>query len=618
MSTDTAASCLLDVVVFAGGDSLDLMPLSTVDQKTMLRICNRPLIWYTLTPWIDAGFSTFFLCVNEDYAALRAYLSRAFSGVDFHYILVPSNVGDHASTTCDAVKAYLRYKEALRLGEEDPLIAADDLDEHEDCRMSVDRAGARDAAPHRANSHSRRSATSGTGGGSRDPLKLERLNSAGVPRDAILLSCDSILVDVDIASFVERHYTSLASVTSMLYRPLCKRVGDTRGNGGRGKGAAAAAEAPQASFTHVFSCVAYEENDALAAMALGTPLGSGSSHQQLSPNAPISSSTGHDATTEASPVSHHRLHYIYPLEGKPEVRITMAFAARRPDLTFAADVVDVHVYLVSRWVLDLIAESAGIADMTVRKDIIPLLARSQHTIANTSEKSFVTPSEKLHTSIPLHWTGEGADLSVQSLNAACGLPLPEVTDPLRVFCSIYEEHPDVACRIYRMNTRDNYRALHQEIISAKSFQLQLDEPTTQAGAAGPSGRGGHHGAHADNKPSLSLGALALAALLPDNPITVKEKIADQQVFIVSSFVDSVPPPNVFITRSVIGAHVKLEPGARITDSILMGNVEVGAKAVVSHSVIGTGAAVSAECRVMGTIVAPRCVVEENVQDTIVE
>ena len=125
-------------------------------------------------------------------------------------------------------------------------------------------------------------------------------------------------------------------------------------------------------------------------------------------------------------MSHHRLHYIYPLEGKPEVRITMAFAARRPDLTFAADVVDVHVYLVSRWVLDFIAESAGIADMTVRKDIIPLLARSQHTIANTSEKSFVTPSEKLHTSIPLHWTGEGADLSVQSLNAACGL-LPRST-----------------------------------------------------------------------------------------------------------------------------------------------------------------------------------------------
>ncbi|KPI83908.1 hypothetical protein ABL78_7044 [Leptomonas seymouri] len=659
MSSDTAASCLLDIVVFAGGDSLDLMPLSAVEQKTMLRICNRPLIWYAIAPWIDAGFSTFFLCVNEDYATLRAYLSRAFSGVDFHYILVPSNVGDHASTTCDAVRAYLRYKEALRMGEEDPLIAATDVGDNEDSPAGTERAGSasgmRDTSHHRGNDSgaggNARRATTGGSGGSRDPLKLERMNGAGLPRDAILLSCDSILVDVDIASFVERHYASFASVTSMLYRPLRKRAGEKKGGGSRGKGAAAAAaEGAQASFTHAFSCVAYEENDATNSTALGTPCGTGrgGAHaayghggglpsQQPGANLPTSSMShgAAPAAAEIAHVSHHRLHYIYPLEGKPEVRITMAFAARRPDLTFAADVVDAKVYLVSRWVLDFIAESAGIADMTVRKDIIPLLARSQHTMVNTSEKCFVTPSEKLRVNIPLHWTGEGSDLSVQSLSAAHSLPLPEVTDPLRVFCRIYEEHPDVACRIYHVNTRDNYRALHQEIISAKCFQLQLDEPAVQAGgAAAPSGRGGpplllhqhglygHHGgplgAHMDSKPQPALSALALATLLPDNPITVKEKIADQQVSIVSSFIDSVPPPNVFITRSVIGAHVKLEAGARITDSILMGNVEVGAKAVIAHSVIGTGAVVNAECRVVGTIVAPRCVVEENVQDTIVE
>lgn len=650
MSGDTAASCLLDVVVFAGGDSLDLMPLTAVEQKTMLRICNRPLIWYSLVPWIDAGFTTFFLCVNEDYAALRAYLSRAFSGVDFHYILVPSNVGDHASTTCDAVKAYLRYKEALRLGEEDTLAASSDMAEREDSLTNIDRA-----TSHRAGSAARRTSAnapaSGGGGGSRDPLKLERLNSAGLPRDAILLSCDTVLVDVDIASFVERHYASLASVTAMLYRPLRKRAGE--GKGGRGKGAAAAAEAPQSTFTHAFSCVAYEENDAASSTALGATAGAGSAQGFRGrggggPSGPhaganVASSSylaygGADAAAaEGSHVSQHRLHYIYPLDGKPEVRITMAFAARRPDLTFAADVVDAHVYLVHRWVLDLIAESAGIADMTVRKDILPLLARSQHTTVNTSERSFVTPSEKLHINVPLHWTGEGADISVQSLNAAKGLPLPESTDPLRVFCSVYEEHPDVACRIYRMNTRDNYRALHNEIIAAKSYQLQLDEPAVHSGAgagAGRAGRGGlpsllqhvpagHHGgagagAHGDGKPPPALGTLALAALLPDNPITIKEKAADQQVYIVSSFVDSVPPPNVFITRSVIGAHVTLAEGARITDSILMGNVEVGGGAVISHSVVGTGAVVNAGCRVVSTTVGPRCVVEESVQDTIVE
>ncbi|KAG5474833.1 hypothetical protein LSCM4_04010 [Leishmania orientalis] len=675
MSPDTAASCLLDIVVFAGGDSLDLMPLTAVEQKTMLRICNRPLIWYSITPWIEAGFRAFFLCVNEDYAALRAYLSRAFDGVDFHYILVPSNAGDHPSTTCDAVKAYLKYKEALRLGEEDSLAAVPGgMPDHEDSVLTVEANGSRSphAGPpletqlHRGASGSR-SHGGGTTHNNRDPLKLERMNSAGIPRDALLLSCDTILVDVDVASFVERHYASLASVTAMLYRPLRNKRGGSDHKGGprpRKGGCGASADAAEASYTHALSCVAYEEADELASMALGAASSAPSpsygrrlptgtpSQPQHAPAGLGARSPCEARSTAADPAHahhhHHRMHYLIPLEGKPEVRITMAFAARRPDMTFAADVLDAHAYLMNRWVLEFIAESAGVADMTVRKDILPLLARSQHTTINAAENAFVTPADKLKVSVPLHWLGEGAEISAQSLNAACGRLLPEVTDSLRVFCTIYEENPDVACRICRMNTRDNYRALTHDIISAKCFQLQLEDPLlSAAGAAGAGGavgggssaasrfalpsllpyggaHPGHHGgaggtAHADSGKAVpSAGALALSALLPDNPITLREKIGDQQVFMVGSFIDSVPPPNVFVTRSVIGAHVTLEPGARITDSILMGNVEIGAKAVVSNSVIGTGAVVNAGCRVVGTIVGPRCVVEEDASDTIIE
>ncbi|CAG9577358.1 conserved hypothetical protein [Leishmania major strain Friedlin] len=673
MSSDTAASCLLDIVVFAGGDSLDLMPLTAVEQKTMLRICNRPLIWYAITPWIEAGFRCFFLCVNEDYATLRAYLSRAFDGVDFHYILVPSNMGDHPSTTCDAVKAYLKYKEALRLGEEGTLAEVSrGMPDRDDSAINVEVSGGRspsvmslhEAQQHRGASGSRNHGGS-TSHSNRDPLKLERMNSAGLPRDALLLSCDTILVDVDVASFVERHYASLASVTAMLYRPLRKRggSGDHKGGHRHGKGGGgASADSAEVSYTHALSCVAYEETDVLASMGLGAAssaptsscsrrLPSGMPSQSLHASASLFARSPCEVRTmSAEPVHvhHHRMHYLNPLEGKPEVRITMAFAARRPDLTFAADVVDAHAYLMSRWVLEFIAESAGVSDMSVRKDILPLLARSQHTTVNAAEKVFVTPADKLKMNVPLHWLGEGAEISAQSLNAACGLSLPEVTDSLRVFCTIYEEDPDVACRICSMNTRDNYRALNHDIISAKCSQLQLEEPPLGTGsAAGVGGAFGggtsavnrfalpsllpHGGAHAGHtgaaggaahgdsgKPAPSAGAVALSSLLPDNPITLREKIGDQQVCIVGSFIDSVPPPNVFVTRSVIGAHVTLEPGVRITDSILMGNVEIGAKAVVSNSVIGTGAVVNAGCRVVGTIVGPRCVVEENASDTIIE
>ncbi|GET90170.1 hypothetical protein, conserved [Leishmania tarentolae] len=672
MSSDTAASCLLDIVVFAGGDSLDLMPLTAVEQKTMLRICNRPLIWYAITPWIEAGFRCFFLCVNEDYATLRAYLSRAFDGVDFHYILVPSNMGDHPSTTCDAVKAYLKYKEALRLGEEGSLAEVSrGMPDRDDSTVNFEASGGRspsvvslhETQQYRGASGGRNHSV-GTSHNNRDPLKLERMNSAGLPRDALLLSCDTILVNVDVASFVERHYASLASVTAMLYRPLRKRTGTDHKSGHRhGKGGGrSSVDSTEVSYTHALSCVAYEEADAIASMALGAAssesmsscsrrLPSGALSQSLQGSSSLSArSLCETRTMTAEPVHvhHHRMHYLNPLEGKPEVRITMAFAARRPDLTFAADVVDAHAYLVSQWALEFIAESAGIADMSVRKDILPLLARSQHTTVNAAEKLFLTPADKLKINVPLHWLGEGTEISAQSLNAACGLSLPEVTDSLRVFCTIYEEDPEMACRIIRMNTRDNYRALNHDIISAKCFQLQLEEsPLSTGGAARAGGAliggtgavnsfavpsllphgsvhaahtgGAGGGAHGDSgKPAPSAGAVALSSLLPDNPITLREKIGDQQVFIVGSFINTAPPPNVFVTRSVIGAHVTLEPGARITDSILMGNVEIGAKAVVLNSVIGTGAVVNAKCRVSGTIVGPRCVVEENAIDTIIE
>ncbi|KAG5500575.1 hypothetical protein JKF63_03670 [Porcisia hertigi] len=658
MSSDVAASCLLDIVVFAGGDSLDLMPLTAVEQKIMLRICNRPLIWYCITPWIEAGFRSFFLCVNEDYATLRAYLSRAYDGVDFHYILVPSKVGDHPSTTCDAVKAYLKYKEALRVGEEDTLAeTSGGMPDHEDPAMNTATSGSR--SPHVASQHEAQlyhgASTCRSHSGSprhrnRDPLKLERMNSAGLPRDALLLSCDTILVDVDVTSFVEQHYASLASVTSMLYRPLRKRGGGDHKSGPSHTkaGASASAGFVEATYTHSLSCVAYEEVDELASMALGAASSAPSSAQSRRLRGG-SLSQARGTTAQPVHVHHHRMHYHSPLEGKPEVRITMAFAARRPHMTFAADVLDAHAYLVSRWVLEFIAESAGVADMTVRKDIVPLLARSQHTTVNSAEKVFLTPADKLKMNVPLHWIGEGVDISAQSLNAACGSWLPEVTDSLRVFCTIYEEDPDASLRICRMNTRDNYRALHHDIISAKCFLLHLEEPsltTSSAVATGGAVGGGASGAvnwsalpsslvptavhaghsssiggagHIDScKPAPSAAAMALSALLPDNPITLREKLGDQQVYIVCSFIDSVPPPNVFVTRSVIGAHVTLEPGARITDSILMGNVEIGAKAVVSRSVIGTGAVVNSGCRVVGTIVGPRCVVEENATDTIIE
>lgn len=586
----SVASSLLDVVVFAGGNSLDLMPLTASEPKSMLRVCNRPLIWYCLAPWIDAGFRSFFICVNEDYATLRTYLTRAFSGVAFYFVLVPLTMNDHPSTTCDAVKAYLKLKESMRSG---ALHGSSDDDE----RLQQDQLQQRTKPPGSSRAHN----------ASRDPLKAERAALSSLSRDAVLLSCDTVLAGVDLERFVASFYCSLASASVLLYRPYTAPPPPPEEGSKKKKGTAASLV--QRGFQHTFSCVAYEDDDVLATMTAGSAAGAANDAHE---DAECASSV----PSEGGRMSLRRLHFMYRLEDevedgeripaqKPEPRISMAFAARRPRMTFGADLVDVHAYLVRHWVMQFIAESAGKPDISVGKDILPMLARSQHSTVNTAAGIFVLPDAKICHPIPHHWLHKRhGDLTVQSLNAAPGIPLPPEADTLRVFGTILDEDPNALCRVYRIHNRTNYQAANHEVVRAKCQELHLEElgEATNASAAN----------------QLTTSARALAALLPDNPFTLRARMGSQQVFIVGSFVDSVPPPNVYITRSVIGPNVTIGAGARITDSILLGNVEIGSKAVITNSVIGTSAVVTAGRRVTDSIVAPRCYVEQDETDCIVE
>lgn len=657
-----AATALLDIVVFAGGDSLDLMPLSGFEQKCMLRICNRPMIWYCLAPWVEAGFRSFFLVVNEDYATLRTYLSREFVGVEFYFVFVPLMAGEHASTTCDGVKAYLRFKEQLREGTADG-------------SMAVGQGATGGASPSgsRATTTTTTTGTGAGGGGIASPtaasprhlpLRVERAALASFRRDALLLSCDTILAGVDVERFVSNFYSSMASVSAMFFRPHVPEkaaASDGGGEGGKGKrkgggGGGCGAQPERKSFTYSYTCAAYEEDDTIDAMSSG-----GSSHSQRYTTTSggggvAASSDGNSGNSSAScDVQHRRLHYMYPFDERPELRVTMAFAARRPNLTFAADLVDAHAYIVRSWVLDFIAESAGIPDASVRKYIMPLLARSQHTLVNTADGAFIPPDKKIEHTIPTHWMYRRTrgEVNISVMNAAQGPLLPEKADNLRAFCTIFAENPAAPMKIYRINTRDNYQAVNQEIIHMKCQLLGLlEDPVAAAAAASLSIGGARHGGGVSSRPAATsrsmpapllrapsnepllyssgfnnsgpcppnpnASASALSLLLPDNPFTLRHKLGSQQVYILGSFISSVPPPNAFITRSVIGPNVTIAAGARITDSVILANVDIGAKAVITGSVIGTSAFINADMRVTNTIVAPRCVVEEDAEDTIVE
>ncbi|CCW68591.1 unnamed protein product [Phytomonas sp. Hart1] len=210
------SSCMLDVVIFACGESHDLMPLCAFEPKSMLRICNRPLIWYCLAPWINAGFRTFFICVNEDYATQHTYLTREFPDLEFHFVLVPLNLNEHPSTTCDAVKAYLKYKEFMHRAGTDGYVV-DEMRSPETIAECSD--GERGTASSMLGSVAGFNANLSASSSHRDPLKAEYAALHGMHRDAVLLNCETILAGIDIESFVASFYSSLASVMTLFFRP---------------------------------------------------------------------------------------------------------------------------------------------------------------------------------------------------------------------------------------------------------------------------------------------------------------------------------------------------------------------------------------------------------------
>ncbi|ORC87019.1 GDP-mannose pyrophosphorylase [Trypanosoma theileri] len=550
-----AASLLFDVVVFAGGAAPGLTPLCDNEPKPMLCICNRPMIWYCLHPWITAGCQTFFVCVNEDYAALQRYLCREFPAVTFVFVLVPLTLNEAPSTTCDVVKAYLKHKESLK------------------------------------------------------PDKL------GQPRDALLLSCDTFLPGVNLEHFIRNFYCSVASASILLFRPMkstrtatAETTGPSSSSSGGGGGKNDKSQAEPYKYRLV--CTAYEEKD---------------DEEQTNGLQKTKSRDQGNATN----VHHHRLHFIAPHEEKPVPRISVGFASRRPNLTCTADTMDAHVYLVRDWVLHAMAEYAG-EGMTVQRDIIPFLARSQHSTLNAEENVFLRPDSKIKYNIPNHWLYEKESF-VHLLNACPAPVLPVEADNLLVCCTIYEEREDEPMRVYRVKTREDFLAVNREILTAKCDLHGLNEPVVNASNTQQQQQkqkqqqqkqskqqGGKYLAPAtfSETTQMPASAFVLSSLLPDSPFTLQMKQGIHQVQIKRSFLRSLPSGNVYITSSIIGSNVTLGVNARITNSVILDNAEIGANAIITNSIIGSSAMVNPGLRVVNCTVGPQYIVESNGIDSV--
>jgi NDP-sugar pyrophosphorylase family protein len=552
-ASEVHVSCglLYDLVFLAGGPASKLSPLCNETAKPMLSIGNRPLITYVVRPWVEKGARTMFICAH-DYAmsAMQIALERDFPNVLFKFVTVaadrPANeraAGDNdddgldlPTTSCDALTAFYAAKKALRI----------------------------EGVPE------------------------------GLPRDVLVVSGDTILAKVDIEPFIDNFYSSFSSANVLLWRP--KQVDKTAAAPEPKKGTKTTKPAhkfpDKKAWQHDFACVGYEET-------LPSALAS-------------SSAVGHP---DGVLVSHHRLHYIQPYEDAPTPTLSMGFAARRPNLTFCADVVDAHVYLLKQWVVEFVANIAKNHPMlddiaSLRLDIIPLLARSQHALVRSEERKFITPFEKLlvekmPAAIGADWaTDLSSTRSIGSLNAArlsSNPTAPPCTkaDALRVTCTIYQEAPIVAENLHsirRVNTRDNYLALHHEV-------LQMLPP---------------HGAPANADDVTAIGIMCLDQFADEHDSVISSIPAAFSSHVSQSLLRSAPAhAETYITRSIVGQRVVLGKGVRITNSIIGDNVELEDNTTIVNSVLGGGVVVKAGVRIASCFAAPQVLVAKDASDMVV-
>lgn len=721
------ANQLVDVIILACGFSDPMLPLaSTETVKAMLPICNRPLIWYCLAPLVEAGFSTFYICVDDDYVMIENYLRRVFSDA-FHFFFVemPSGKNSHlrdlameeegirgAITTASAVKAFLQFKRNLQMHPESSENFSHPLISRQASEVSMPTLNATSPplgesvlgsqAGPLPNQQRSRNPSGRFSSGAEHGVRLE-------PRDALIIRSDTILSHIDIETFVKNFAISLSSVTMMLMKPIDSPTSQwskepaaapAKAGGKGGSGPKTNQGQTLRAFQYEYSCAVYEDeedrhfqlnqcragsaamsNDAVAlspgeGLSIGSfPVGhhhSRSGGSSTRPGSPASfyasvpdmpfislqtpvtnlNSSPTAAMPSPYPPHFHRIHYIQSAVDEPELSVTLSYAAKRPSLRFEKGIVDPKVYLVRHWVLEYLAKSAADREGDDEweggdQGSIPFLARKQHSMINLKKKFFVSPDKIIGYSIPPHWFFEGrGNNRIETLNSAyCGL-LPPRGDPLKVSAVIFEEHPQSLRRIYRIHTPHNLLAANEEVVAARAAAVKYNMNNASGGfeAKGAQRRAlspGELPAMADRGCSpvratdtgnsfyssslysqqlvaraslpISLRQQSLSLLLPDLSVTFQQKKGEIGMYVIDSFVQSPVPINTYITRSVIGPGVKLQSGARITNSIVMQGSEVSEGSVVNGTVVGNGSVIHSGVKVVNCVVQPMVDVKSNAE-----
>eukprot|EP01103_Thecamoeba_quadrilineata_P017632 TRINITY_DN6339_c0_g1_i1.p1 TRINITY_DN6339_c0_g1~~TRINITY_DN6339_c0_g1_i1.p1 ORF type:complete len:426 (+),score=80.29 TRINITY_DN6339_c0_g1_i1:44-1321(+) len=251
-----------------------------------------------------------------------------------------------------------------------------------------------------------------------------------------------------------------------------------------------------------------------------------------------------------------RVVYYKPSSETEHIRFSKSFLHRYPDVTIYNNLFDVHFYILSKWVLDILPEAIShsrVPFTSIRRHLIPYLIRLQFT----ADKKSVAKEEDWHKQLINEMTSSvGPELP---LCYGFVINSPEKASP-KVFCA-------------RVDSTTAYLEINNEVARKGSTYLPSGQPVKQGFAAA----------------GATLGCpIGVASVVGESTIgkdtTLKNAIIGN---------NCVVGERVKISNSVLMDNVVVKDGSQISDSVICNSVSILNDAVVRDSQLGAGYRVAA-------------------------
>lgn len=232
---------------------------------------------------------------------------------------------------------------------------------------------------------------------------------------------------------------------------------------------------------------------------------------------------------------------------------------------------DCHVYLMKRFVLDILCKERTMSSLKV--DLIPFILERQYTT--------------IEPDIASHLESDGQLDLINHFN--CGIGDEKAASKLR--CFAYLVTPENGTIIAHVNNLGSYFELNKRII--RFLPTRFNQ---------------HFPAGLKNNASMDRWLTALESYISET-VHFADSFQPTDSAIVTSNTTVTPPSNstrigkTIVKRSVIGSNTHIGVAAKITNSLIMDSCNIGSGVLVCNSIICSGVTIEDGAEVTSSIVA---------------